>query len=195
MVVSRDKVLGIAAGLVLVLVVGVLGYAVWQANNGETSADPIVSTPAETTATPTDDARTAAERKATAAYNGYWESYVAAAAKGDSTSAEFVKYVADPLLTELRIAIKQAVDMGISYKGRPTWTPRVSAVNLAKQPYTATIEDCFDSAKWEAVYTKTGKSAVAPGQATRYVITSTVKLFDQKGWLLTDSRADRSRTC
>jgi hypothetical protein len=160
-----------------------------QAAAPDASTTTVASSP--TSAGPAGDAAT----KALASYDGYWQAYVAAAANPGASTPDLAKYVADPLLTELRAELLQYHDQGIVYKGRPTWTPRVTSVNVSTRPYTASIEDCFDNAQWLPVFAKTGQSAAAPGQATRYVITTTVRLYDTNGWLVVDSLADRGRSC
>jgi hypothetical protein len=145
--------------------------------------------------TPSSEPSGEAPTKALAAYVGYWEAYVTAAANPGNPAPDLAKFVADPLLTQLRLNLRQYRDNDIVHKGRPTWTPRATEVNTTAAPYTVVIEDCFDSAGWEPVFASTGKSAAAPGQATRYVITSTVKSFEVHGWLVVESRADRSRSC
>jgi hypothetical protein len=189
---TRDKVLYGGFAIVLVIVAGLVAVAIWR----DSATDEVAAPPPSVAApTPSSEPSGEAPTKALAAYVGYWEAYVTAAANPGNPSPDLAKFVADPMLTQLRLNLRQYRDNDIVYKGRPTWTPRATDVNTTAAPYTVVIEDCFDSAGWEPVFASTGKSAAAPGQATRYVITSTVKSFQVEGWLVVESRADRSRSC
>ncbi len=129
------------------------------------------------------------------AYDGYWRAYVIAGVTGFRCHPDLEKYLADPLLTSVRVELGSTRNGGIIFKGRPRWTPRATAISLDGRPQSVTIEDCFDVDTWEPVFASSGKSALAPGQPKRYVITSTAKRFEGVGWLLTESTADRSRSC
>jgi hypothetical protein len=178
---------------VLVLVAGVLGVVIWRtANSDDTVVLPPLATATGTASSePIDDAST----RAIAAYNGYWDTFVKAAANPAAPTPDLATYVADPLLTELRLTLRQIRDQGIVYKGRPTSSPRATSSNTTTAPFSVAIEDCFDSTDWVPVYSANGQSAAAPGQASRYVITSTMKLFDANGWLVVETAADRGRAC
>ncbi len=196
---ARDTVIVGGFVAVLVLVTGVVGF-IRLRGGGPNPDDPLAgvtmpATPARASA----PSSTGAE-PALAAYDGYWQAYVAAAAQrsddtADLEKSDLDKYLADPLLTSVRAGLVGLRSDGIVYKGRPRWTPRATAINLDAKPPSVTMVDCFALDTWEPVFVSSGKSALAQGQPTRYVITSTAKRFESIGWLLTDSLADRSRSC
>lgn len=190
---TRDRVLYGTFAAVLTAAAAVVAISIWRHSAADDAAATV--TPVVTQGSPSVEPTGDAPTKALAAYNGYWETYVTAAANPGAPTPNLAKYVADPMLTTLRVTLRQFRDQGIVYKGRPIWAPRATSVNTTAVPYSVSIEDCFDSAAWTPVFASTGKSAAAPGQANRYVITSTVKLFDVEGWLVVESRADRSRSC
>lgn len=190
-------VAAVAAGVaVLVVVALVLAVTVWRNRGGAPPAQPSAgpsTTPAATASTPS--AGQDAETKAMAAYTGFREAYIAAAATADARTADLAKYVGDPLLLETRLALQTQGGQGIVYQGRPTWSARATAVNVSTRPFSVTIEDCLDTTNWTPVYKATGKPAAAGGQALRYVVTSTAQLYDDGRWLINQSKADRSRSC
>lgn len=190
---SRERYLYVGLWIVLAIVVAVVVFAVVRNSADDSAAAPVNSgtTTAGTSATPTNPYVAAA----LAAYAGYWSAYVTVAADLNASTVDLNKYVGDPLLTELMFTVKQTRANGIVYKGHPTSTPGRTTVNDTASPVSVSIDDCFDAAGWEPVFASTGKSAAAPGQVNRYMITSTVSLFEGRGWLVVESRADRSATC
>lgn len=185
---------------VLVRLAVVAGLCIAAAASGCRSnppAAPSAPTPtAVSSPSPTVDAREQQETAGVlAAYNGFREAYITAAATSDFNDKTLPSYIADPLLAEVRFALRQTNGQGIVYKGRPTWSAKVPQLNVTTRPYTATIEDCFDATGWDAVYKTTGKPAAVTGQAKRYLATSTATLYDNGRWLISSSKADRSRPC
>lgn len=79
--------------------------------------------------------------------------------------------------------------------GRPTWNAKVTAVNVTTRPFTAHIEDCFDSTSWNTVYKDTKKSAAVKGQAKMYLVTAGVTMYDDGRWLVRQAKAHRERSC
>lgn len=130
-----------------------------------------------------------------AAYNGFREQYVAAAATANFDDKVLRSYIADPLLTKTMYSLRLQSEQGIVYRGRPAWTAAISTINVAKRPYTATISDCFDNGDWTPIYKSSGKAVPTPAQARRYRVTSTAKYYDNGRWLISESKPDRSRAC
>jgi hypothetical protein len=142
-----------------------------------------------------DTAEQEARTSALAAYDNYRKAYVAAAASGDVEGKELAKYTGDPLLRQLKYELIQKRDQGLTTKGQPSWSARVTKVNVDSRPFTATIEDCFDGSNWQTVYKSNGKPAGVPGQAKRYVVTAEAALYDDGRWLIRQSTAQRERPC
>ncbi len=190
----RGRGLIAAAIAALVLVGAIVGVAIWRARGSGSSAAPAQSPTASPSAAATGPEQQASQQ-ALAAYNGYSEAYIAATATADYNNKDLPKYAADPLLAETRLALQMQGRQGIVNQGRPTWSVRVTKVNVSTRPYSVTLEDCFDQTNWKSVYKATGESAAAPDQAQRYIINSTAWRYDDGRWLITESKADRSRPC
>ena len=138
----------------------------------------------------------AASERILAAYNGYQLAYQAAGAVPDPQSPELRKYIGDPLLTPVRQDLNLLKANGLMRKGAPKTSPKITELQLGATPPIGTIQDCYDTSDVHVINKATGKSADAPGQATRYVVTSQAKFFGgSNGWLIVQSDADRSRPC
>jgi hypothetical protein len=179
---------------VVALVVALLGAGC--SSNSRKPAAPAssaVSTPSPTPSTSAEE--TQARGSVLAAYNGFREAHVAASNAGDVKGGDLAKYVADPLLAELKVELYQRSVQGLVTTGRPTWNARVTKVNVSSRPFTVEIEDCFDTTNWKTVDKKTGKDAAVPGQAKKYVVTAEAALYDDGRWLIYKGRAVRERPC
>jgi hypothetical protein len=144
-----------------------------------------------TSPTPQQDATA----KALAAYNGYRQAYVTASATADYNSADLAGFAVDPALAQLRFDIYQLFQNGQVTTGRPSWSATVVAVHLTANPATADLTDCFDITNWHTVFKATGKSAEAPGQATRLPVTAQAVLSPDGKWRIRESTVDRSKPC
>jgi proteasome lid subunit RPN8/RPN11 len=136
-----------------------------------------------------------AANAALAAYGGFWQAYVAARAGDAVGQADLVRFVAEPLLSDVRFDLRRAQQDGVTYRGRPTLHPQVVAIDLPGQPGTVTIEDCFDATGWLATYQNSGGSPAPGGSIERYLVMSTATLVAGKGWLIARSHVDMGRTC
>ena len=192
---GRSRVLIAAAITTLVVVAAVIGVAIWRARGSGSSAQPDASATVRSASPSASGPEQQAAQQAMAAYNGFREAYISAAATGEYRTTDLAKYAGDPLLLEARLALQIQSQQGIVNQGRPSWSAHASQVNLGTRPYSVTLEDCFDQTNWQPVYKATGKSAAAGDQAQRYIITSTALLYDDGRWLITESKADRSKSC
>ena len=144
-------------------------------------------------ATPSPDPSKQAADAALAAYRGFRQAEVRAAAKADPKGSGLERYAIDKALDGVYSVLLFYRQQGIVVRGEPTLSPTVSSVTLGTPP-RAVISDCFDTSKWEAVYKATGKSAVAPGQARRTVVTATVEVYRGQ-WMVRTVTNQRDRTC
>jgi hypothetical protein len=146
--------------------------------------------------TPAVDASVAdASTRILAAYRGYQTAYQAAAAVPNPQDTALLKYIGDPLLTQVRQDLRLLKANGLLRRGTPKINTTVT-VQLTATPPVATIQDCYDVSDVHVINKATGKSADAPGQATRYIVTSQAKFFGgSAGWLIVQSNADRNSTC
>lgn len=139
-------------------------------------------------------AEQAAGEKALAVYHRYRSAYVTAAATADTTSTDLKKYAGGAALVQVQVALQRQRSDGIVMRGQPVSHAEVTQVTLGKPPRVV-IEDCVDNTNWQPFRKATGKSAAPPSQATRFVITSTVEQYGDGRWLVSESTADRSRSC
>ena len=144
---------------------------------------------------PSPDARTArAEQSALAAYTGYLEAARVAEGIPDPHHPGLKKYLADPLLTTVRVAISDVKEHGAMRTGKLVSDPRVTAVSLDSVPATVTIQDCLDASAYRMVYAKNHKAV--PGHAAgRYVATATAVLYGDGRWLINSGVAHRDQPC
>ncbi|MBQ1028954.1 hypothetical protein KBX26_02890 [Micromonospora sp. C97] len=153
-------------------------------------AGPVSSQPA-----PSIDAEDANAAASTlAAYRNYVGAYVTASNKGDY-NAKLDRFVAEPALLTVRQDLLIKFQQGLVTKGEPTSTPKVSTVDTSRRPFTAEVEDCFDTSAWDVISKKTGKSVRTTGQATRYVVIAKAELFDDGQWRIREVSAQRERPC
>lgn len=141
------------------------------------------------------DAKTAqAEQSALAAYEGYLEAARVAEGIPDPNHPGLKKYLADPLLTTVRVAIRDVKEHGAMRTGKLVSDPRVTAVSLDTVPATITIQDCLDASGYRMVYAKNHKAV--PGHAAgRYVATATAVLYGDGRWLINSGVAHRDQPC
>ncbi|MEV0881370.1 hypothetical protein AB0I85_26455 [Micromonospora echinofusca] len=157
-------------------------------------SDP-TSTAAAASPSPTANAEdTEAGAAALTAYQNYVRSYVTASNKGDY-NAKLDRFVADPALLTVRQDLLIKFQQGLVTKGEPVSAPAVSKVDTSRRPFTAEVEDCFDTGKWDVISKKTGRSVRIEGQATRYVVIAKAELFDDGRWRVREVNAQRERRC
>ncbi|MFC7546448.1 hypothetical protein [Plantactinospora sp. GCM10030261] len=148
------------------------------------------------TAAPTaDDARTtAAKQLALDAYGGYLAASRTAEQKGDPFHPDLRKYLADPLLTSVRVTVRDVKAHGATRTGTLRSDPTVTSVSLDAQPPTVVIQDCLDASGYRLIYRK--NSAPVPGSAGgRYLVTATATRYSDGRWLISSGTAFRDQPC
>jgi hypothetical protein len=141
----------------------------------------------------TSDAEAQAAEAALAVYRSYWDAVVEASKVPDPSHPDLEKYAADKALANEQSTLFLLEREGIVYAGEPTLNPTVASVELGASPVVI-IADCVDSTNWQPVHKATGESAAAPGQAARVPNTAEARPYGDR-WVITNSTADRSRTC
>ena len=161
------------------------------------SGTPTPTPSAAASLTPSVDASVAvASAQILAAYRGYQAAYQSAAAAPNPDDTALLKYIGDPLLTQVRQDLRLLKTNGLVRQGTPKINATVTRVQLTTTPPVAMIQDCYDVSDVHVINKATGKSADAPGQATRYLVTSQAKFFGgSTGWLIVQSDADRNNKC
>jgi hypothetical protein len=166
--------------------------------DGQPTAQPSTAPPPSAApASPSvDPSVAAASAQILAAYNGYQLAFQAAGKVPDPQNADLSRYVGDPLLSQVRQDLTLLKVNGLVRKGAPKTHPEITELQLGATPPVGVIRDCYDVSGVHVVNRATGRSADAPRQATRYVVTSQAKYFGgQRGWLIVTSDADRNRPC
>ena len=178
----------------LVAAVGGLLAACTSGASADRTSSPASPVSASSSATsPSPDPTKQAADAALAAYRGFRQAEVRAEAKADPKGSGLERYAIDKALDGVYSLLLFYRQQGIVVRGAPTLSPTVTSVELGT-PARAVITDCFDTSKWEAVYKATGKSAVAPGQARRTVVTATVEVYRGQ-WMVRTVTNQRDRTC
>jgi hypothetical protein len=145
-------------------------------------------------ATESDPREEQAKESALRVYSGYLEATRVAEAIPDPHHPELAKYLADPLLTTVRVAISDVKENGAMRTGKLVSDPRVTAVSLDTVPATVTIQDCLDASGYKMVDAR-NKKAVPGHAAGRYVATATATLYADGRWLISAGTAHRDQPC
>lgn len=177
---------------VALVAVATLGAA--TACSGEEPSDASGVAAAQPRASADAEAVAAAEKAALAAYAGYLEASRKAEAARDPRHPELTKYLADPLLTWVRLTIREAKEHGAMRTGTLISDPTVTSVNLDTVPATVTIQDCIDATKYRLIDVKSKKPV--PGSTSgRYLATATATRYPDGRWLINEGAAHQDQPC
>jgi hypothetical protein len=103
-------------------------------------------------------------------------------------------YPTDKALASINSSLFAYQQAGVVFRGRPSSTLRVTAVNMADKPPRATVTECLDTSGWQAVYKATGKPAGRAGPVRRYTVVHTLQKYPS-GWMDVGFTADKGRPC
>lgn len=143
----------------------------------------------------TDDAEAAkASKAALVAYKGYLAASRKASLSPDPQHPDLKKYLADPLLTRVRDAVRDLQVNGAARTGNVVSDPRVTTVDLAAEPPTVSIQDCIDSTGYKMVNAKS-KKPVSGALGGRYVATATATRYPDGRWLISDGLTHEDQPC
>ncbi|MCW3813583.1 hypothetical protein ONA91_03800 [Micromonospora sp. DR5-3] len=175
------------------LSLAVLGASTGCGTEPEAAARPLTghdSTPATHSAAD----EQAAEKAALAAYSGYLDASRAASARSDPAHPALSRFLADPLLTRVRVAIHEAKEHGAMRTGTLVSDPAVVSVDLAADPPTVEIQDCLDATGYRLVYAKDRR--VVPGtRGGRYLATATATRYPDGRWLINAGATHQDQPC
>lgn len=180
-----------AAWLLLALVAGV---GCTNARPDTTPTPPSTKTPASTSSRPTPDPETSAKAAVLAAYRGFWTAASSAERHPQRSPSALKRFATDKALANALATIALYRQQGILVRGEPKHDPQVIALALSVGPAMATIRDCVDLTGVQAIYRKTGKSALAPNQSQRHVATAQAVVADGR-WVIRAVAADRKQPC
>ncbi|MEU1836215.1 hypothetical protein [Micromonospora chersina] len=135
-----------------------------------------------------------AGKAALAAYSGYLDASRAASARSDPGHPALARFLADPLLTRVRVSIREAKEHGAMRTGRLVSDPTVVTVDLAADPPTVEIQDCLDATGYRLVYAKDRR--VVPGtRGGRYLATATATRYPDGRWLISAGAGHQDQPC
>ncbi|GAA4565974.1 hypothetical protein GCM10023176_15200 [Micromonospora coerulea] len=136
----------------------------------------------------------AAGKAALAAYSGYLGASRAASARSDPGHPALARFVADPLLTRVRLAIREAKEHGAMRTGKLVSDPTVVSVNLDADPPTVELQDCLDATGYRLIYARDRK--VVPGSGgSRHLATATATRYPDGRWLVNVGAAHPDQPC
>jgi hypothetical protein len=161
---------------------------------GGSPADGPPAAPAAAPDTSAQAAKAEAAEAALAAYTGYLDAMRKAEDAGNPQHPELKKYLADPLLTRVRLAIRDAKENGAMRTGSLGSDPTVTLVTLDSVPAAVEIQDCIDSSKYKLVYRETRKQVPGTG-AGRYLATATANRYPDGRWLVSAATAHEDQPC
>lgn len=164
-----------------------------SASTNGSSSDSAPSTPSQVVATPTPTASSPAAAAALVSYRAFWDAQIRSQRDpAHSQDPNLARYAGASALAGAQSTLLVFRQNGIAMRGEPLLNPTVEAVNEAGG--TVSIRDCVDSTHWTPVYVATGKSAAAPNQAQRVVLTAEVTLVHNR-WTVTTTDIHRDQTC
>ncbi|MEU7756374.1 hypothetical protein [Micromonospora sp. NPDC049171] len=138
--------------------------------------------------------RRAAEKAALDAYSGYLAASRAASGRSDPHAPELSRFLADPLLTRVRLSIRDAKEHGAVRTGTLKSDPTVAAASLDANPATVEIQDCLDMTDYRLVYAKNKR--VVPGSGGgRHLSTATATRYPDGRWLINAGALHRDQPC
>ncbi|WP_120314489.1 hypothetical protein [Streptomyces sp. TLI_171] len=129
-----------------------------------------------------------------ASYRGMWASIVKVYASGTFDGSDLQKYAADKALANIKASEAYYQDQHLVVKGEPVLEPKVTAVDLAAKPPTATIVSCVDSSHFLPVDKTTGAPAKLSSTGFRHVENATA-ILDNGTWLITQAAIQRDQSC
>nr|WP_232534396.1 hypothetical protein [Plantactinospora sp. KBS50] len=141
-----------------------------------------------------DQRTTDAKRAALTAYAGYLSASRRAEQQGDPFAPDLRRYLADPLLTQVRVTVRQVREHGATRTGTLHSDPEVTTVSLDTNPATVLIQDCLDATGYRLVYRR--NSAPVPGSTGgRYLVTATATRYPDGRWLINTGASYRDQPC
>lgn len=174
-----------------------LGASTGCGTEPEAVADPLTGragAPAGHSTAEQQAAEEAAGKAALAAYSGYLDASRVASARSDPGHPALARFLADPLLTRVRVAIRTAKEHGAMRTGRLVSDPTVVSVDLAADPPTVEIQDCLDATGYRLVYARDHR-AVPGTRGGRYLATATATRYPDGRWLINAGAAHQDQPC
>ncbi|MEU6021155.1 hypothetical protein [Micromonospora sp. NPDC047134] len=137
----------------------------------------------------------AAEKAALKAYAGYLTASRAASRNSDPQHPELTRFLADPLLTRVRLSLVQARANGAISAGTLRSDPEVISIDLDGKPPAVEIQDCVDATGYRLVYVADKKKVVPGTRGTRHLATATATRYPDGRWLISSGSAHPDQPC
>lgn len=176
------------------------GVAACLTVTGCTTQEPTPAPPstAPSSASPSpsaDPAVVGAQDKVLDQYRRYRVAYERAGETANHKDEELLSFLEAPLKQNVVAFLAQMDQKGTVYQGKPISNPTLTKIDLAAKPQTAVIEDCFDGTQYHLVYKQTGARVPIKSGPRRYILRTTAKNVEGRGWLFTESEGFPERTC
>ena len=142
-----------------------------------------------------DPAVSAAQDKVLDQYRRFGVAYDRAGETANYQDEELLSFLETPLKQNVVAFLAQMDQKGTVYQGHPVSTPTLTKIDLVAKPPTAVIEDCYDGTNYHLIYKKTGAPVPIKSGPRRYILRTTARNFDGRGWLFTESQGFPERTC
>jgi hypothetical protein len=185
---SRDQVLILSFAAVLVVVVGVVGLAIWNARGRGEATQP---TAVETSFDPLDETRA----EILAAFDGYIRASVEANRRGDPYYDGLELYTDGVLRLQVAQSIISRNDDGSYYIGELKSEATVDSIDLDADPPTATISACMDATNYHLVYREDNSPVPGVSARGRYKAEATAMMNSDGRWLIVASVAHLDQSC
>ena len=158
-------------------------------DTGSTALPPPPSGSTAVTAAPTTSAAAPTqtpEEQVLAGYQRFWDAVVAAHKASDPRLPALARAAADPELSRVRDTVARNRTQGLSLRGEVRHDPGPAAITGT----TASLDDCYDLARWNPVDLRTGKpvEVTESGGTGRYRARYTLRRSGS-GWLVVDQKA------
>ncbi|MFI6984155.1 hypothetical protein ACIBSV_36915 [Embleya sp. NPDC050154] len=139
---------------------------------------------------------TVARDQALEVYGRYVDLQVALEAGADLDPATARTVSTGRAMTILETVVSVGRERGTVIRGpQGERAPHVVSVSLTSTPPSVVIEDCVDVSRLVVTRRDTGEVYPVPTQSPRYIKSYTVQQQQPSGWLVSDVRAQRDRTC
>ncbi|GGM20396.1 hypothetical protein [Micromonospora yangpuensis] len=189
----RAPVVRRVTGLLVIAVLGLTSGVGCGGPTAETGDRPARRGPTPTATVSTADEQVA-RKAALAAYAGYLAATRAASRNSDPHHPQLTRYLGDPLLTRVRVTIRETKERGAMRTGKIVSDPTVTSVDLISEPPTVEIQDCLDTTGYRLVYTRNNK--VVPGSGgSRHLATATASRYPDGRWLIRAGEAHQDQPC
>lgn len=152
------------------------------------------SASAPVVASPSSDPTQAATAAVLAAYSGMRQAQVAAEDSSSTADVDLSSYASGKAFVEITASVASNAAKGLVMTGSPILNPKVTALDLAGHPPTATVTDCMDLAGWRLLLQSTHQDMTAASTYHRFISISQAQL-GPNGWLITETSVDRSKPC